>query len=217
FVYAVQISATVQSSPPQIVLQWLADPYGANSYTIYRKGKDATSWGTGVTLSGSATSYADASVSVGSAYEYQIVKAASLGYTGYGYIYSGIAAPATENRGKLILVVANTYAATLANELSRLQSDLIGDGWQVIRHDVASSDSPANVKSLIVNDYNGDPANVRAVFLFAHVPIFRSGTLNYDTHGARPMPADGFYGDMDGNWSSNPSFLPSDVELMVGR
>jgi len=45
----------------------------------------------------------------------------------------------------------------------------------------------------------------------------RSGTLNYDKHGARPMPADAFYGDMDGDWSGNPSYLPSDVELMVGR
>jgi len=34
---------------------------------------------------------------------------------------------------------------------------------------------------------------------------------------ARPMPADAYYGDMDGDWNSSPDFLPSDVELMVGR
>src|SRR5437762_2030055 len=77
FVYAVQISATVQSSPPQINLQWLADPYGAASYTIYRKSKDATSWGTGLGLSGSTTSYSDGNVTAGSTYEYQIVKQGS--------------------------------------------------------------------------------------------------------------------------------------------
>src|SRR5437870_4106519 len=59
FVYAVQISATVQSSPPQILLQWLPDPYGANSYTVYRKSKSAVSWGSGVALSGSASNYTD--------------------------------------------------------------------------------------------------------------------------------------------------------------
>jgi hypothetical protein len=31
------------------------------------------------------------------------------------------------------------------------------------------------------------------------------------------MPSDGYYGDMNGDWSSSPSTLPSDVELMVGR
>jgi hypothetical protein len=64
--------------------------------------------------------------------------------------------------------------------------------------------------------YNSDPGNVKAVFLFGHVPILRSGNLNVDGHQARPMPADPYYGDMDGSWN-NPSFLPSDVELMVGR
>src|SRR2546430_2370837 len=107
WVYAVQISASVQTSPPQITLQWEPDPYGANSYTVYRKTKDATSWGTGTSLAGSATSYLDSNVTAGSAYEYQIVKAASLGYTGYGYIYAGVNASLSDNRGKVVLVVDN--------------------------------------------------------------------------------------------------------------
>lgn len=40
WVYAVQISATVQSSPPQITLSWEADMYGANRYTVFRKAKE---------------------------------------------------------------------------------------------------------------------------------------------------------------------------------
>jgi len=37
------------------------------------------------------------------------------------------------------------------------------------------------------------------------------------------MPADGFYGDMDGDWHlerdpiNRPSYMPSAIELMVGR
>src|SRR6185436_3494357 len=62
-----------------------------------------------------------------------------------------------------------------------------------------------------------DPANVQAVFLFGHVPVLQSGNLNYDGHLARPMPADAYYGDVDGDWSGSPDFIPSDVELMVGR
>lgn len=217
WVYAVQISAIVQVSPPQITLQWQPDQYGAASYTIYRKSKEATSWGAGMVLPGSAMTWTDYNVTAGEAYEYQIVKSGILGYTGYGYIFAGIEAPLVESRGKLILIVADTYAADLATELARLQSDLIGDGWQVIRHDVSSSDSPASVRNLIIADYNTDPTNVKAVFLFGHVPILFSGNLNYDTHLARPMPADAYYADVNGDWSNSPDYLPSDAELMVGR
>jgi hypothetical protein len=215
--YAVQISATVQDAPPQITLAWPQDDYGAVRYTVYRKAKGDTAWGTGTVLDGSTTLYTDGNVVIGTTYEYQIVKDATLGYKGYGYIFSGIQAPLVEERGKLILIVDNRHVTALASELARLQSDLIGDGWTVIRHDVSPNDTPASVRNLIVADYNADPANVNTVFLFGHVPVLRSGNLNYDTHGARPMPADTYYGDVNGNWSGNPGYLPSDVELMVGR
>jgi len=217
WVYSVQISAVVQASPARITLNWQPDQYGANSYTVYRKKATDAVWGPGITLAGSSTSYADTTVTAGTAYEYQIIKAASLGYTGYGYIYAGINPPMAESRGKIVLVVDNTYAVQLANELARLESDLTGDGWTVVRRDVGRNDTPASVRSAIQTVYNADTANVKAVFLFGHVPILRTGTLNIDGHQARALPADGYYGDMNGDWSANPSYLPSDVELMVGR
>src|SRR5438093_4409335 len=77
FVYAVQISATVQTSPPEIQLHWEPDPYGAKRYTVFRKNKDGASWGTGIALPGTATTYTDRNVVVGSSYEYQIAKVAN--------------------------------------------------------------------------------------------------------------------------------------------
>lgn len=214
--YTVQLSATVRSSPPQITLSWPQDPYGVNSYTVFRKSKNATSWGGGTALPGSATNYLDNNVAVGATYEYQVVKAAALGYTGYGYIYAGIEAALVENRGKVILLVDAAHAASLAVELARLEQDLIGDGWGVVRRDVSASDSPATVRSIVQAIYQGDAVNTTAVFLFGHVPILRSGMLDVDEHTPRPFPADVFYGDVDGTWA-NPSFIPSDVDLMVGR
>jgi hypothetical protein len=118
-------------------------------------------------------------------------------------------------------MVETNSTATLSSELNRLQSDLVGDGWQVIRHGVSSNDTPEAVRSLIVADYNADPANVSAVFLFGHIPVLQSGFIDYDTHGARPMPADPYYGELNNDWPTNPatspSFLPSDVKLEVGR
>lgn len=216
WVYAVQIAATVQAEPPQIKLTWPQDPDGAVSYTVFRKGKNDSDWGTGTTLDGAITNYTDSNVAMGSTYEYAIVKESVIGYTGYGYIYSGLRAPMIEDRGRLILMVADNAAADLATELTQFEFDLIGDGWQVTRHTVSTNDSPDYVKSFIVNDFSAEK-NVQAVLLFGHLPIFHSGNLNYDGHEARPMPADAFYGDVDDDWSGSPDFLPSDVELMVGR
>ncbi len=228
WIFTVQLTAQVQTDPPQITLNWpmeqgnVSGQFVAHGYTIYRKAKTDTSWGLPIaTLPGTATNFADSAVSIGTAYEYQVVKQGTayggFDYTGYGYIFSGIEVPMTENRGTVILVVETNATASLSDELAQLQTDLIGDGWQVISHGISSSDTPAYVKSLIVADYQADPANVRAVFLFGHVPILQSGNLDYDGHGARPMPADAYYGDVDGNWSALPDFLPSDVELEVGR
>jgi hypothetical protein len=182
-------------------------------------------------------------------------------YTGAGYIYAGIQAPLVESHGKVILVTDNTFTASLAMELSRLEQDLAGDGWTVLRHDVprmavdpantsssvwaARASELANLKALIKADYNADPSNVKAVFLFGHVPVPYSGNLAPDGHpdhrGA--WPADVYYGDMNGNWTDSAvntstnspipsdtrnwnvpgdgkfdqSALPSSVELQVGR
>ena len=58
--YAVQVSATVQTSPPQITLTWPQDSVSpVSSYTVYRKALDGTSWGTGTMLPGSTTNYVD--------------------------------------------------------------------------------------------------------------------------------------------------------------
>lgn len=240
--YAVQASATAQTSPPQIRLTWPQDSVSpVSSYTVYRKALDGTSWGTGTMLPGSTTNYVDSNVTVGSAYEYQIVKVTSS-YNGYGYVYAGINVPVIEARGKLVLLVDNTYATQLTNELARLQQDLTGDGWTVLRHDVARTDTPPNIKAVIQSEYNADPGNVKAVFLFGHVPVAYSGDIVPDGHvpnhrGA--WPADVYYGDMNGVWTDNTvndtaaddarnhnvpgdgkfdqSVIPSTVELMVGR
>ena len=202
--YSVQVSADVKASPAQITLSWPQDSVSTpKNYTIYRRAPGSTSWGAGTTLSGSTTTYVDKNVSVGAPYEYQIVKQ-TKGYTGYGYIYSGIDVPLTENRGTLLLVVDKTYAAQLDTELARLQQDLVGDGWTVSRIDVSRTDTPVHVKSLIKAKYNADPANTKAVFLFGHVPVPYSGDIVPDGHYANHQgawPCDGYYADMDGTWT----------------
>lgn len=240
--YSVQVSATVDAGQPKVTLSWPQDSLTSpSSYTVYRKSLDSANWGSGTTLSGATTTYTDTGVQLGGAYEYAIHKATAT-HNGYGYISVGVNAPLVDRRGKVVLVVDASQAGALANELKRLQDDLVGDGWTVVRHDVNRNDSAANVKNLIRSTYQADPANVRAVFLFGHVPVPYSGNIVPDGHfpdhqGA--WPADAYYGDMDGSWTDNSvyntaahstrnhnvpgdgkfdqSTMPSAIELQVGR
>ena len=254
--FAVQASTTVQTNPALITLSWPADAQ-ATGYSVYRKGVAETSWGPAITnLAGNATTWIDPNVTVGNAYEYGISKSFSS-YSGSGYIYAGIQAPLVEGRGKVVLLMDQSFSLNLSNELARLMSDLAGDGWTVLRHDVARmavdpantssnvwaarSNELANVKSLIMTDYYADTNNVKAVFLFGHVPVPYSGVLAPEGHGLHTgaWPADAYYGDMYGTWTDSsanaafasdtrnwnvpgdgkfdPTSLPGIVQLQVGR
>ncbi|MDB6123353.1 MAG: hypothetical protein JWQ71_2346 [Pedosphaera sp.] len=240
--YAVQVSASVQIAPDRITLSWPRNVVDApTNYMVYRKTITDTNWGVGIVLSATATNYVDSLVTNGFAYEYQIVCSTAL-YKAYGYIYAGINAPLTEFRGKVLLLVDNTYATNLNFELARLQQDLVGDGWTVLRQDVSRNDTVPNIKALIQAQYAADTNNLKAVFLFGHIPVPYSGDIVPDTHDPEhhgAWPADLYYGDMDGVWTDDEvkdngasyirnrndkgdgkfdqSTLPANVKLMIGR
>lgn len=237
--YAVMMNASVQNSPAQITLHWTADP-AATGYTISRKAKTASSWSTLGSVGGGVNSYTDSNVAVGQEYEYCVTKSAST-HTGRGYLLAGINAPLKDIRGKMILLVDNTFSTTLANELKSLEWDLAGDGWTVIRRDISRTLTPPQVKAVIKGEYNADPSNVKAVFIFGHVAVPYSGNFGPDGHhdhqGA--WAADTYYADMDGNWTDSSVYnvsgqrpathnvpgdgkfdqseIPSNLELAVGR
>lgn len=235
----VDLNATVQVDPPAIRLSWTADP-NALSYVVSRRLAHQAGWTDSRSLPGNATSYTDSNVTIGTSHEYQVVKMAKS-YSGHGYAYAGAFLPLTEDRGKIILIVDETHASSLAFELARLQQDLVGDGWTVIRRNVSPFDSVHRVKGLIKSEYNADPARVKSVFLLGRIPVPYSGDIAPDEHpnhrGA--WPADSFYADMNGEWTDysvtnvsaekqqnwnspgdgkfDQSTLPSPLELQVGR
>ncbi|MCP4088485.1 MAG: hypothetical protein GY746_01640 [Gammaproteobacteria bacterium] len=193
------------------------------------------------TLPAISTSWEDVNVNVGEAFEYQIYKTNSVyPNTGNGYIFAGIEYPATENKGALILIVDSTYSSYLSEEIKRLETDMICDGWQVIRHDVDRNDNVQDIKAIILNDVNTHPS-VKSVFLLGHVPVPYSGNINPDGHSNHKgaWPADLYYGELNGVWTDqsinnttasrsanhnipgdgkfDQSIIPSDVDLEVGR
>ena len=236
--YAMELSATVQRTPAGVNISWPQNAQNsASSIQVYRRTNETDAWGTPIsTLAATATSYADTNVSIGIVYEYWIQQGSAK-----GYIVSGIEVPLVENRGKVILLVDNTYVANLSVELARLEQDLTGDGWTVVRRDVARNETVPNVKATVKAVYDADPTNVKALFIFGHVPVPYSGQIAPDGHSDHvgAWPADVFYGDMDGVWTDatinattasraenrnvpgdgkyDQSAIPSDVELQVGR
>jgi hypothetical protein len=190
--YAVMVSADVQTAPAQINLHWDIDP-AANGYSISRR--TSGSWGQVGSVGGNVNSWNDSNVANGGIYEYRVLKNSSAGYTGVGFLLAGINAPLQDARGKVVLLVDNTYSSALDAELRRMAWDLAGDGWVVLRHDVSRSASVLSVKELIKADYYSDPSSVKAVFIFGHVPVPYSGNINPDGHDNHrgAWPADMYY------------------------
>jgi hypothetical protein len=156
--YAIQITATTQTSPASIKLKWRKVFSDTARFLIYKKAKTALSWPTMpiTTITSGDTTYTDNAVIVDSVYEYQI-KTNGVSYTPAptGYILAGIKAPAVHNRGGLVMLVDNTFSTSCAAELATYMEDLRGDGWQVIRHDLARTLPDTIIKQTINADYFG--------------------------------------------------------------
>ncbi len=157
----------------------------------------------------------------------------------FGHIFAGIRYPAIEDRGAVLLVVASDVAAELASGIERLELDMIADGYRVRRLVVADGSSVPDVKDMIVTECATDPT-IGSLFILGHVPVPYSGNiLGAHANHQGAWPADLYYGELDGEWTDylvtntnasrvanhnvpgdgkfDQTFLPSDVDLMVGR
>lgn len=202
---SIRVSATASSSPPRITLSWPQRNVDS-PYSVYRKTRDAASWGNPIaSLVSNSTGYTDsAGLQLNQTYEYRVTSKAADGADAYGYVYSGIEAPLVENRGNVLLVIEDTHASALSAELSRLKQDLCGDGWTVIERSCSRNDTVPSVKAKIVSAYNENP-DVKMIFLFGRVPVPYSGTgASMDRHEEHfgAMPADTYYADVEANWEA---------------
>ena len=235
--YAVQITAAVQTAPPQIKLQW--KKLGTSpTYTVFRKAKAATGWNTVATLTAADSIYTDNNVVADSAYEYQVQANGSIAST--GYIYAGITANPIHHRGTLLLLVDSLFIDSCKNDIYTMMQDISGDGWQIVRHDISRTTGDVAVHNIIAGDYQAY-SNVKAVLILGHLAVPYSGDVNPDGHpnhlGA--WPADVYYGTINASWTDNTvndttagyaanknipgdgkwdqSILPAAAVLQVGR
>ena len=251
--FVVDLAVAVSDASPRIVLSWtLRQPRHISRQMMYRRLKGANSWGPPLAaLSNSATSYWDLTAEAGIEYEYwlQRMYVGLNPSTAMGYISAGVKVPQTDSRGTLLLLVDDTMVAPLAPEIAQLRDDLTADGWAVQQITALRSGTAASTKALIAAAYNDSPSDVadpvarkavKMVYILGHVPVPYSGfALDPDGHGNRALPADGYYGDMDGTWTDaatyghaitskrgenvandgkfDQDYFPSLLELQIGR
>ena len=235
---SVKISAGVNREPATITVSWIQDPR-AISYDLYRREYGAVGWGTKIdNYPADVTQYVDTDVEPEKLYEYKIEKFAE-GVEGYGYVLSGIEVPEVHAAGELLIVITARTLAEVTPELEEYRTILENDGWANRLLVVEDDDPVSGIKGDIVAAHNEAPFT--AVFLLGDVPIPHSGDIRPDAHpdhrGA--WSADIYYGDLDGTWTDtlvnvtqsenlrnhnvpgdgnwDQSFLPSDVEVAVGR
>lgn len=238
--FAIELSARIERDPAAITLQW-RPLKNSSALTLSRKTRAASSWSPIATLPAGATTYTDAGILPGIGYEYRLLPQSWSHLSPTGYIYAGLDLPLVETRGKIILLVDSTHTSALESELGRLQQDLMGDGWDVVRRDVSRQQSAIQVKEIVRAAWLLDPVNTKTLFIFGHVAVPYSGNLNPDGHDDHQgaWPADAYYGDLDGVWTDlsvnntsaprsanhnvpgdgkfDQSTIPSSMELQVGR
>lgn len=195
--YTVQIKLSVQKSPLRFTLLW-NKAAAATQYKVFSKTPDALAWTELATLSASDTTYTDTTVKAGVAVEYQVVKF-TPNYNGYGYLYAGDGIDEYNYRGKLLLMVDSNYRLPLATEIKLLQSDLRGDGWQVITRYVSRNSTPVKAKQHVIDLWQQDSINFKAVYLLGHIPVPYSGYVGPDGHSDHygAWPADLYYSMAD--------------------
>ena len=237
----VQVNAEVQNNPAQIELSWETD-VPINGVTISRKLlSDQAAWSPVGGGGPSDSVWLDSTVSAGQLYQYQLFRSGG-GFAGYGYILSGIEVTHPLVWGKIIVVVDTTAISLTHPDLQIYLEDIQREGWEATVIGVDRSDAVTDVKAGILNAYNLDPANTRSLVLVGHVPVPYSGSIVPDGHTnnhSGAWPADGYYGELTGNWTDNTitntssgiartnnvpgdgkfdnSTFPGDVELEVGR
>ncbi len=157
----------------------------------------------------------------------------------FGHILAGISYEAPEDWGAVLLLVDEPVADSLAGELRRLELDMIRDGYRVVRRTVPDGTPVPEVKALIVTECLADPG-IATLFIFGDIAVPYSGNVtgaHLSHQGA--WPADVYYGELDAAWTDSivnntaalrtenhnvpgdgkfdQTFLPSDVDLEVGR
>lgn len=224
------IQSSINANNPSVTIEFL-DKFSNTSepYTIKRRSLNGinSDWVTlASNLPPTSINWTDTTVSLGEVYEYQVRRSTTSG-DAIGHLTVGVNYDQTNYKGKMILVIDNSFQTSLAVELLQLKKDLTNEGWNVIELFVPRATSweteasVVTVKNMIVATYNSAPINDKPthLFLLGHIPIARSGQNaiapdNHDVNkGARG--SDCYYADIDGVFTDTATYNPGGINSMA--
>ncbi len=182
-----------------ITLNWRYDA-STTSYDVYKR--SGNSWVKKKNTSG--LTWTDSFAVEGVRYEYRVARnSSSYSFTWNGYISAGFKIPATENLGKVLLVLDSNYSVPLSYTISQYKQQLTNEGWTVIQKSFLRTAAVTDIKSWIKSQWDTDSNNLTAVILLGKIPIPYSGNFRPDGHtdhtGA--WPADMYYGTFWSSWT----------------
>ncbi len=210
---AVLIDVTVNNSPPSITLKWQKNELSVG-YEVRRKSIFDEYFPQFIlaTLDTNTLTYTDINVKVGDIYEYE-VRSNSIGkynlngtvgtnFIAFGYVIAGINAN-IQRYTNVALVIDETIAEPLSDEINRLKEDLVAEGLNVIelvvpRAEEFDKDKVKSVKESLTAINQQTP--LKYIYLLGRVPVPYSGDIAPDGHvpdhkGA--WPTDLYYGVFD--------------------
>ena len=220
-------SAIARTDPPSLNIVW---PGATNLLVdIKRRKLGEADWQWISPAVG--TNFVDGDVVPGERYEYNL-NAGFLHFTGvpepFGHpLTASVLGSAMEKRGKLILLVDETLAAGIEPEAGGFITNLVGDGWTVLRanmprqvDDYSSTAAFATnwfnitnrIAPFIRSNYSRFPDEIKHLLIVGHVTIPYAGDQADDGHWTPPGPSnplgshqgawasDLYYSDMDGIW-----------------
>jgi len=235
----VKMTATVNQQAKNINIEWEDDP-GSNTYYLYKKLRQDTTWGDALFVSDNQTSnFLDTNIDPGKLYEYRILKETGDSL-GYAYLFSGVNYLPPQRRGNILLLVDSAAVNIINTTLTKYIDVLTSEGWLPALVCISENATVQEVKSLIIQ-YHTSLDSLTSALLMGNIAVPHSGNINPDGHSDHKgaWPADVYYGDIDGIWTDeivnnsssayprlhnipgdgnfDQAFIPSDIELVIGR
>ena len=219
----VDISVNIDSTTDHkvFILSWDNSDSNAASYIIRRKLKTDNQWTFIAEISADEESEInDRPPDKFNALEYSIVKTTKdSSYNGYGYVYTGYDVKMPLERGIVLLLVDENVNELLPEKIERMEADLIGDGYTVIKRPVERVEkfNPAAVsrtKSIIEDIQRRYPEKTITVIILGRVAVPYSGDSAWDGHQpdhTGSWPADVYYGTERRHWLDNNIYNTSPV------
>lgn len=194
-------------------LTWPDDPNFTGTYNIFEN-KSETAQNFEYVDFVSGNSWTDNSYQIGTTKELMVTKKDGNRISAFNVISIGKEVEMPFNQAGIIFLVDETHSFALEGDIFQVQMEMQKEGWDVVKLNIPRTDTPTEVKDLIMQVKDDMDQELKAIYIIGHVPVPYSGFFSLTGTALPPdghvegsgnhtgaWPADMYYGDLDGNWT----------------